>query len=322
MHVCITICDAVDVDLRHLETFVTVADERSFSRAADRLFVVQSAVSATVRALERDLDVRLFDRSAHRVDLTDAGSVLLPAAREALAAAGAARDAVDELRGGLRGTVRLGVMQEQRAPEVSVPRLMADFAEQHPNVAVELRYGTSAGHVDDVRAGRLDLAYVALPRSAAGGVELLHLRSEEMQLLLPSGHRLADRADVELGALSEERFVDGPPGWGSRMHIDRAFASANAPRNVAYEITDIRAIVGFVHYGLAVAIAPPFVLAAGDDVSTVPIRHHAPFFTTSIARPTGRRLGAAARALLQAVLDLAAGPTAARDGGAVRASFG
>jgi DNA-binding transcriptional LysR family regulator len=101
------------VELRQLATFVAVAEEGSFTRAADRLHVVQSAVSAGVRNLEKELGARLFDRSTHTVKLTDAGDALLPEARATLAAAQAARDAVDEARGGLRGTVLLGTMQAQ-----------------------------------------------------------------------------------------------------------------------------------------------------------------------------------------------------------------
>src|ERR1700738_1080229 len=98
------------VELRQLATFVAVAEEASFTRAADRLHVVQSAVSAGVRKLEKELGAMLFDRSTHSVKLTDAGHALLPEARATLAAAQAANDAVDEARGGLRGTVVLGTM--------------------------------------------------------------------------------------------------------------------------------------------------------------------------------------------------------------------
>src|ERR1700756_3323405 len=101
------------MELRQLATFVAVAEEGSFTRAADRLHVVQSAVSAGVRNLEKELGAMLFDPSPHSVKLTDAGRALLPEARATLAAAQAARDAVDEARGGLRGTVVLGTMQAQ-----------------------------------------------------------------------------------------------------------------------------------------------------------------------------------------------------------------
>ena len=85
------------VELRQLAVFVAVAEEGSFTRAADRLHVVQSAVSAGVRNLERELGARLFDRSTHKVALSDAGRALLPEARATLEAAGAARDAVDAI---------------------------------------------------------------------------------------------------------------------------------------------------------------------------------------------------------------------------------
>src|SRR3954470_9087378 len=120
------------MELRHLATFAAVAEEGSFTRAAGRLHVVQSAVSSGVRALERELGVTLFDRTTHRVELSDAGRALLPEARRTLAAAEAARDAIHQLRGGLRGTVRLGVMLTQRAAAVSVPRLLAALRDEHP----------------------------------------------------------------------------------------------------------------------------------------------------------------------------------------------
>src|SRR3954447_5122037 len=109
------------MELRQLATFVAVAEERSFTRAADRLHVVQSAVSAGLRKLEKELGASLFDRSTHSVTLTDAGLALLPEARATLAAAAAARDAVDEVRGGLRGTVALGTMQAQGMRAIGLP---------------------------------------------------------------------------------------------------------------------------------------------------------------------------------------------------------
>src|ERR1039457_3543345 len=93
------------MELRHLEVFVAVAEELSFTRASNRLHLVQSGVSSAVKALDGDLGANLFDRARHRVMLTDAGQVRLPEARATLAAAQAARGAVSEADGGLRGTV-------------------------------------------------------------------------------------------------------------------------------------------------------------------------------------------------------------------------
>ncbi len=287
------------MELRQLATFTAVAEEGSFTRAAGRLHVVQSAVSAGVRALERELGVTLFDRTTHRVELSDAGRVLLPEARRTLAAAAAARDAIDQLHGGLRGTVRLGVMLSQRAPAVSVPRLLAALRAEHPGIDVQLKIGGSATHAEDVRRGRLDLAVIGLPRGTTRGLELVTLGEQEMRLVVPAGHRLAERASVALAELEDEPFVDGPPDWGSRIATDRAFAAAGRSRAIAYEVADMAGLAEFVHYGLAVAIIPPAMVDPGAEVRVVPIRPDPPYFTTSLAAPAGREVGAAARALLE-----------------------
>ena len=113
------------MELRHLEYFVAVAEELSFTRASGRLHVVQSGVSSAIRALEHELDVVLFDRDRHRVALTDAGRVLLPEARATLAAAQAARDAIHEARAGLRGTLTIGTMQS--TGRLDLPVLLGQF---------------------------------------------------------------------------------------------------------------------------------------------------------------------------------------------------
>src|SRR4051794_15527799 len=128
------------VELRQLAVFVAVAEEQGFSRAADRLQVVQSAVSATIRNLEREWGVTLFHRTTHRVELSAEGRELLPVAREALRAADAVGGAVEELHGGLRGTIRLGIMQTTLSPGViSVAAIIAAFRATHPSVAIEVR---------------------------------------------------------------------------------------------------------------------------------------------------------------------------------------
>src|SRR6201995_761293 len=128
------------MELRQLAVFVAVAEEGSFTRAADRLHVVQSAVSAGVRNLERELGASLFDRSTHRVELTNAGEALLPEARATLTAATAARDAVDAVRGGIRGTVLLGTMQAQGMRAVGGPDVLARFRHDHPLDRVHVRH--------------------------------------------------------------------------------------------------------------------------------------------------------------------------------------
>ena len=288
----------ITMELRQLETFVAVAQERSFSRAAGRLHVVQSAVSATIRALEREWDVELFHRTTHRVELSDLGRVLLPEARAALRPPRRSPTRVDEARSGLRGTVRVGIMQGQlRGGGVSVAEKIAAFRAEHPGVTVEVRQAGSSEQVESVRRGDLDVAFVGLPDRRIPGLTVTPLASVEMQLHCRPEHPLATRSAVELAALAEEPVADLPPGWGVRLANDRAFAAAGVMRTIVYEINDTATLADFVRHGLAVAIIPPAM--AADDLVAVPIRHHAPRFVTSLVAPVGRWISPAARAFTE-----------------------
>jgi DNA-binding transcriptional LysR family regulator len=290
------------VELRHLTTFVAVAEEGSFTRAAERLHVVQSAVSAGIRALEAELGAALFDRSTHHVELTDAGHALLPEARRTLAAAATAREAVDEVRGGLRGTVVLGTMQAQAMHAFSIPSLLLEFSAEHPGVTLTIRHaGGSTQIADEVRDGRLDLAFVALPGRSWPGVTLSPLSREPIALAVPTGHRLANRAGVELSELADETLVDLPSGWGARIATDRAFSAAGVSRTVSYELNDTASVIEFIREGLAIGLLPPSFVREVAGVALVPIRHHAPQFEIALATPSNRRLNGPARALLETI---------------------
>lgn len=294
------------MELRHLATFVAVAEERSFSRAAERLQVVQSAVSATIRALEREWGVRLFHRTTHRVELSVEGRALLGEARAALRAADGVRHAVDEVRGGLRGTLRLGILQSSASSgPTSVGAVLAAFRIEHPGVDVVVRQGGSLVSADAVRAGELDLAFLGLPDEETPGLRSSTLRVDEQQLACPAGHPFAQRADVALEELAGEPFADVPPTWGVRLGNDRAFAAAGVPHDVTYEINDLGTVVDFVRHGLAVACMPPRMV---DDprIAFVPLREHAPRFVVSLVAPADRPSGPVARAFVAVAERLAA----------------
>ena len=290
------------MELRHLTTFVAVAEESSFTRAAQRLHLVQSAVSAGVRSLERELGVALFERTTHRVTLTEAGLALLPEARATLAAAGAAREAVEQVTGGLRGTVALGILQASAMRAVSVPAVLAAFRTEHPGVVVEVRHaGGTSETAELLREGRLDLAFLALSARRAPGLTLTPLSREPVLLAVPPGHRLSGRTSVDLATLADETFVELPMGWGTRIVSDRAFAAAGVTRTVAYEVNDTPTLVEFVRYGLAVALLPRSIVDSAPDLEAVPLRRPVPQFETAIAVASDRRLSAATHALLSVI---------------------
>jgi DNA-binding transcriptional LysR family regulator len=287
------------VELRHLEYFVAVAEELSFTRASRRLHVVQSGVSSAIQGLERELGAALFDRDRHRVVLTEAGRALLPEARATLAAAQAAAEAVAEAAAGLRGTLSIGVMLSTGG--VDVPALLGRFHQQHPGVLVRLRVvpGGSAELAREVASGSLDLALLSVPGQAPAGLTVRPLASEPLTLICDPEHPLAGSDDVTLDSLAGERFIDFPVGWGTRAVVDRAFAAAGLDRQVSFEVGDYATATGLVRHGLGVAFIPASIAAPLDGVARLTPSPAPLIWQISVATPAGRRLSAAGHAFVE-----------------------
>ncbi|WAM19398.1 LysR substrate-binding domain-containing protein [Rhodococcus sp. JS3073] len=285
------------MELRQLEYFVAVAEERHFTRAAARMHVAQSGLSASIRSLERELGARLFVRNTRSVHLTDEGHALLTEARHTLANVTAAKDAVAAVQGLLRGTLTVGTLQCLGA--VNLPAILARFHASHPGVELRLRQGGSTDLIERVRAGDLDLAFISTPfdEGAASGVTLTPLAAEPMMLACGPTHPLRDRDTVDLRELREETFVDFYPGWVTRDVVDQAMAAAHVERRVAFEVNDVHWLLDLVGYGLGVAVVPEVFSHKKTAARFIPLAA-APTWHIAIATATGRHPNAAAKALL------------------------
>ncbi|MFZ0214990.1 MAG: LysR family transcriptional regulator [Candidatus Dormiibacterota bacterium] len=308
------------MELRQLTCFVAVAEERSFTRAADRLHLVQSAVSAIIKSLEREAGARLLDRTSKHVALTDAGAALLPRARATLDAARSAQDAVDAVRGGLRGTLRIGTMTS--VGQVDVPALLGAFHRAHPGVTLRLLLAPtgSQGLVEALAAGTLDLALASLPGTIPPGITLRPLWSAPLDLVVPRSHRLANRHRVSIAELAGDAFVDFPLGYGNRTVVDRAFALARVHRQVTMEVASFPTGAAVVRHGLGIAILPRFAVAESSDLVSIPLEGGQPgetiLWPVAVATSSTRELGAAARALLALVEDQVPTPAGGEPGAA------
>jgi DNA-binding transcriptional LysR family regulator len=189
--------DGGGVELRQLAYFTAVAEELNFARAAQRLHIVQPAVSQQIRRLERDLGVQLFDRTSRRVRLTAAGECLLPEARAVLAAAEKTRQVAAELAGG--GLLRLGTSQGLGD---RLTQVLDELARTTPALRVELVGAPAERRLAMVRSGQLDAAFVrATPR--ARDVEVLPLWDDPLAAALPAGHPLAAHPALDLRQLRD-----------------------------------------------------------------------------------------------------------------------
>lgn len=213
------------MELRHLQHFVAVAEDQHFTRAAERLMVSQSGLSASIRALERELRAPLFVRTTRRVTLTEAGRALLAEAERVLAQVRAAHEAVAAVQGVVRGTLAVGT--EQCIAGVHVAGLLAAFRRRHPDVEIRLRQTGSGALGEEVTAGRLDLAFAYRTQPDTDQLRCVPLAAEPMYVLCHPDHRLAGAsAALTPQDLAGEVFVDFHPDWGPRRATDAAFAGA------------------------------------------------------------------------------------------------
>ena len=193
------------MEFRHLRYFVAIAEEHSFTRAAERLWVAQPGLSTQIRRLEAELDVQLFERHTRGVDLTDAGELFLERARVALEAAEFARATGRDLEAGVVGTIRLGIAVE--AAWGLAPGMLDDFARERPDIELTVVESSGGTLVRDLRDGRID---VLLAPSMFGSADLLstNLTREPWMVLAGPGHRLArERGPLAAAELHGERLL-------------------------------------------------------------------------------------------------------------------
>lgn len=257
------------MELRQLEHFVAVAEERSFTRAAKRMNIVQSGLSMSIRALEEELGTKLFERNARGVVLTSAGEAMLPEARRAISAVDSARVAVDATQGLLRGNLAIGVAQASDPGRIA--RLLGRFHDDYPGVTVRVIQGSAATLIDGLTGGEIDLALCGKPLDVPAQVTLIPLVKAPFILACGPRHPMATRERVTLRDLADERFIDMNAGWTSRQLTDRAFGQAGIKRNIVCELDDVVLLMQMVEEGLGVAMMPGLATRMTSALKNVPI---------------------------------------------------
>ncbi|MFF9173131.1 LysR substrate-binding domain-containing protein [Streptomyces sp. NPDC003236] len=286
------------MELRHLQHFVAVAEDQHFTRAAERLLVSQSGLSASIRALERELRAPLFVRTTRRVTLTEAGRALLVEAERILAQVRSAHEAVAAVQGVLRGTLALGT--EQCIAGVHVAGLLAAFRRRHPDVEIRLRQAGSGALAEEVAAGRLDLAFAYRTQADTDQLRSVSLTSEPMTVLCHPSHRLAGAGAVLApDDLAGEVFVDFHPDWGPRRTTDAAFSAAGVRRTVALEVNDVHSLLDLIDENLGIAVVPSHFRHKRPSLTALPVKGTAEAeYETVALLPPERATSPAARALV------------------------
>lgn len=298
------------MDLRQLEYLLAVAEERHFTRAAELTGISQSGLSSAIRSLEEELGTPLFDRTTRRVELTEAGLVLLPHARQMIAQAVAARDAVVTASREVTGSLRVG--SEQCLGFVDVVGLLERFHRRHPRVETHFTQAGSQDLIALARAGNIDVAFVASTKHL-GALPHRTLGEESLVLLTAPNHPLAassgSRPEVTWRQLEGADFIDFTPSWGVRDINDETLAAQGVSRRVRCTVNDVHTLLDLVGRGLGVAIVPRHVSAkpqaAGLRVFTLP-GTAGPSWTVSVVSTARVPVDAPAAHLLELLGDASA----------------
>ncbi|HTW84346.1 MAG TPA: LysR substrate-binding domain-containing protein [Candidatus Sulfotelmatobacter sp.] len=243
------------MELRDLRSFVAVAQQRNFSRAAEALHVSQPALSEQIRKLEDELGAVLFERTSRGATLTDAGEAFFPQARAVLAQADVAVEAVRLVARGLAGTLTLGFIDS--AALGLLPPLIRRFSARHPEVKLQLRELGTRSQLEALEAGEIDVGIVRGPVWNAG-ITGVPLATEALLLAMPAQHRLAERETVRVAELRDEGLITFPADRGAGLYDEtlRLCHAAGFDPRIVQEASEIATIVALAAAGLGVAVVP------------------------------------------------------------------
>ncbi len=287
------------MELRQLRYLVALAEEGSFTRAAESEHIAQPAVSQQIRRLEDELGLALVERTTRRVTLTDAGELLVVRARRVMAELDAAQIELQALRGMHAGHVTIGAMHTMGPIDLSLA--LALFSQRHPDVQFTVREQSSEEMAEMLRVDELDLAFLSVTeRVESHGLGLEQLVSEELVVLLPLEHRLGRRRQVRMADLAEEAFISFREGARLRELLVTAGRQAGFEPRVTLESNESHRIRRLVSRGLGVAILPRSdAEGPGADVAVTKLVEPALRRDITLAWREGRRHAPAAAAFLE-----------------------
>ncbi len=244
------------MELRHLRYFVAVAEELHFRKAAEKLHIVQPALSKQVSSLETELGFQLLERDRRHVTLTEAGRAFLDEARAVLAQADGAMARARAVSTGRTGYLNVGFIQPALADPL--PQALRRFRQKYPDVLVRLSMTTNAQALEAVANRTMHLAFVRAPVEAREDIHQELVFDQDVDILVPAGHPLADHDEIALADLADEDLIVIDRAVEPELHdyyITLCNRAGFSPR-IAHEVNSTWVAIGLVAAGLGVGFAP------------------------------------------------------------------
>lgn len=281
------------MNVRALESIIVISEEKNLSRAAERLFVSQPALSQQLKKLEKELDAPLFLRERNQLVLTDAGKIYINGARSALSIYSRALKEIGQLR--LAGRRQISLVQNSLVLPGFSTRVLPAFAEQHPGILLNVMTGNAAVSKDYLLNGMADLAVFPTAEPSHSLLEYFPLRTDELLLVLPDRHPLSESfaaGKARLADLASQPFILNRSGSYFLSHERKLLAAAHITPHVLCEISDPDAARHMVADGKGAAFLPRSLAGKNDGCSYFPLDPPAMFHiviachkSTSLAGP-------------------------------------
>jgi DNA-binding transcriptional LysR family regulator len=271
------------IDLRRVRYFVTAAEQLHFGRAAERMNVVQPAISQQIKRFEEELGSKLFVRTGNEVRLTEVGQQMLPECRRLLEQADEAMRVARAARTGIRGRISFAFVDN--AVCSLLPPLIRSYRERYPNVELRLQTLSREEQVTGLNDRRIDIGLLPGP-VICEGLESDPFVGAPLVAALSRGHPLASQPSVPLEAFRDEPFVLFPAGIKSRLLeiIIAACANAGFTPKVVQEAMHIHTVLALVDAGVGITLVPPWVVREGvHDVSFVKLDTSTPTYDLKFA---------------------------------------
>ena len=280
------------MELRQLRYLVALADEQSFTRAAEREHIAQPALSQQIQKLEHELGLPLVERTTRRVSITDAGNLLVARARRVLTELESARQELERVRGIQTGRVAVGAMNTMGPVDITL--VLARFHELHPQVELTVRENNSDALAEMHRVDVVDLAFLSVTeRVESHGLALQQILLEELVVVLPEDHPLAGSEELRMADLAGEDFISYREGARLRELLVGAADEANFTPRIILESNESRRIRRLVGRGLGIAILPrshAIGVGTNDPVAVARLVEPALARDITLAWRAGRRL--------------------------------
>ena len=242
------------MDIDALQAFVAVAENQSFSQAAEHLFLTQPAISKRIASLESELDTRLFDRIGRKVELTESGHSLLPRARRILLDIEDSRRAISNLSGKIGGKLSIGTSHHIGLHRL--PPVLRSFTKQYPEVELDLHFMDSEEACRAVGHGDLELGIVTLPLITPDDLHARYVWPDPLAVVVEKNHPLANQQKVALAALADEPAILPTHGTYTREIIEKTIEPEELHLNIRLATNYLETIKMMVSIGLGWSVLP------------------------------------------------------------------